>query len=50
MADKKDGKPRIGRPPKPLPELNTTPEKLAKELLKQRPLHEVELEKRRPPD
>ena len=47
MADKKDGKPRIGRPPEPLPKLNTTPEKLAKFLLQQRPLRDVELEKRR---
>ena len=47
MATKKERKPRTGRPPEPLPKLNTTPEKLAKELLKQRPLHDVEREKRR---
>ena len=47
MTDKKERNPRTGRPPEPLPKLNTTPEKLAKELLKQRPLHDVELEKRR---
>ncbi len=46
----KDGKLRTGRPPEPLPKLNTTPENLAKELLKQRPLHDVELEKRRQSD
>ncbi len=47
MTTKKEPKPPAGRPPEPLPKLNTTPEKLAKELLKQRPLHNVELEKRR---
>ena len=35
-----------GRPEQPLPRLNTTPEALAKELLKQRPLREVEAERR----
>ena len=47
MANKKKDKKPAGRPKKPLPKLNTTPETLAKELLKQRPLHDVELEKRR---
>lgn len=44
---KSKGKAQVGRPPKPLPRLNTTPEKLAAELLKQRPLVEVEAEKRK---
>ena len=36
----------VGRPMKPLPKLDTTPEKLAKELLKQRPLVDVEREQK----
>ena len=47
MTQEKGRKKRVGRPQKPLPRLNATPEELAKELLKQRPLHDVELEKRR---
>ena len=43
---KKDRKPRTGRPKQPLPKLNTTPEALAKELLKQRPLRDVEQERK----
>ena len=47
MATKKRSqKPRSGRPPQPLPKLQTTPETLAKELLKQRPLKDVEQEQR----
>ena len=44
MATKKEHKPRTGRPRRELPKLKTTPETLAKELLKQRPLKEVEQE------
>lgn len=44
MANK--GKKPLGRPPAELSRLNTTPEKLAKELLKQRPLVDVEQERK----
>ncbi len=47
MTTKDAKKRRKGRPKTPLPKLNTTPKKLAKELLKQRPLHEVEQEMER---
>ncbi len=39
-------KPKRGRPPEPLPKLETTPEALAKALLGQRPLRDVEREQK----
>lgn len=45
MAKKKPKKP-VGRPPQPLLHIDTSPEALAKELLKQRPLREVEKEQK----
>ena len=39
-------KPKRGRPSEALPKLNTTPETLAKELLTQRPLRDVEREQK----
>ncbi len=47
MAKKDLRKGQRSRPTIPLPKINTTPEKLAKELLKQRPLREVEQERQR---
>jgi len=49
MTHDHDDKPqnkRTGRPPNELPLLNTTPERLAEELLKQRPLRDVEAEQK----
>ena len=42
----KKHKKRIGRPRRELPKLQTTPEALAKTLLKQRPLRDVEQEQK----
>ena len=42
----KKRKRQVGRPAMPLPRLNATPEALARELLKQRPLVNVEEERR----
>ena len=39
-------KPKRGRPPEPLPKLETTPEALAKALMGQRPLRDVEREQK----
>ncbi len=44
---KKRVKKQVGRPTTPLPQLNVKPEALAKELLKQRPLREVEKDRKR---
>ena len=46
MKNKKKHKGRTGRPVTLLPKLQATPEALAKELLKQRPLRDVEQEKK----
>lgn len=44
---KKKARAKRGRPPKPMPKLNTSPENLAKVLMKQRPLVDVESEQRK---
>ena len=46
MTTKRKHKLRTGRPRRELPKLKATPETLAKELLKQRPLKDVEQEQK----